>query len=245
MDASFQPDRLQRYSLFGGGLPLLQPAVGAKTSLDVPLLVSFLEPRNEPLAELGTGNGAALLAAIYLGKATTGWGIELQPELSELARQNATLNNFPTSIVTADLRNREALGEPGRFRRVIANPPFRTVSDGRLSPHDSRRAARSEETATLGDFLTAAAYLLDNGGRLSLIFTARRLAELISELRSRRLEPKRLQMIHPRGEENAKLVLLEAVKNGGVELTILPSLFTHDEQGDYSPELTEILNPPR
>jgi len=240
VDASHQP-----YSLFDGGLPLLQPDVGPKTSLDVPLLVSFLEPRNEPLAELGTGNGAALLGAIYRGKAPAGWGIELQSELAELARRNATFNNFYATIVIGDLRSKATLGEPGRFRRVIANPPFRTVSDGRLSPHADRRAARSETTATLGDFLTAAAYLLDNGGRLTLIFTARRLAELISELRTQRLEPKRLRLIHPGVGKAAKLVLLEAIKNGGVELTILPPLYTHDEQGEYSPELTEILNPTR
>jgi len=232
----------QRYSLFDGGLPLLQPAVGAKTSLDVPLLISFLEPRSEPLAELGTGNGAALLGAIYLGKAPGGWGVELQQDLAELARRNAALNDFNATIVTGDLRNKATLGEPGRFRRVIANPPFRTVSDGRLSPHADRRAARSETTATLGDFLTAAAYLLDNGGRLTLIFTARRLAELIGELRTHRLEPKRLRLIHPQPGKAAKLVLLEAIKNGGVELTVLPPLFTHDEQGEYSPELAAILS---
>jgi len=49
--------------------------------------------------------------------------------------------------------------------------------------------------------------------------------DLLVTLRTRNLEPKRLQWVYPRKEEEAKFVLTEALKTRGIELKILPPLF--------------------
>ncbi|OGD74846.1 MAG: hypothetical protein A2Y64_04320, partial [Candidatus Coatesbacteria bacterium RBG_13_66_14] len=166
---------------------------------------------------------------------------EIQPDLAGLAERNALADGFPLAVRTGDLRRREDLGKPGRFDRVFANPPYRASFDGRRSPDATRDAARREVFGGLGDFLDAALWLLADGGALTLIYTARRLAELFTELRSRRLEPKRLRLVHPGPDRPARLVLLEAAKGGGVELEILPPLFTHGADGAYTDEMAEIL----
>jgi tRNA1Val (adenine37-N6)-methyltransferase len=82
--------------------------------------------------------------------------------------------------------------------------------------------------------------LLKNGGRYFLVFPVARLVELVSLLRDRRLEPKRLRMVHPYQGRPASLVLIEAVKSGGVGLEILPPLVVHENGGNYSEEVREI-----
>lgn len=227
------------YSLFGGALALRQPARGPRTSLDAVLLADFLPPGG-PVAELGLGHGACALAALHLERAPKAWGIELQPDLAELAHFNARRNGLELSVTTGDLREPERLPPPGVYDRVLANPPYRAPGDGRISPEPSRDQARRETAGTLSDFLDAARRILNPGGALYLIFTARRTAELLHELRRRSLEPKRLRPIHGRREAPARLVLVEARRDGGVELTLEPPLHTHEDK-DYSPELAAIL----
>jgi tRNA1Val (adenine37-N6)-methyltransferase len=69
-----------------------------------------------------------------------------------------------------------------------------------------------------------ASYLLPNKGRCYLIFPALRTVDLLMALRGEKLEPKRLQFVHPRLEEGAKLILIESIKASGVELKIMEPL---------------------
>ncbi|MFZ0888717.1 MAG: hypothetical protein WA005_09710, partial [Candidatus Binataceae bacterium] len=75
-----------------------------------------------------------------------------------------------------------------------------------------------------------------------IVFTASRTAELIAELRARRLEPKRIRFVHPRVELPASVVLIEARKGGGVEAQVEPPLVLYDKPGVYSPEARELLS---
>ena len=82
--------------------------------------------------------------------------------------------------------------------------------------------------------------MLKTGGRLYLCFPANRLAGLFSALEMAKLAPKRLRFVHPRPGKEANLVLLDAVKEGGEGLTLLPPLFLKDADGQPSKEYREI-----
>jgi tRNA1(Val) A37 N6-methylase TrmN6 len=47
------------------------------------------------------------------------------------------------------------------------------------------------------------------------------------------LEPKRLQFVYPRFNEEGKFVLIESVKASGVELKIMPPLILHGTKRDF------------
>jgi len=47
-------------------------------------------------------------------------------------------------------------------------------------------------------------------------------------LRSRKLEPKRLQFVHPRIGEDAKFILAESIKTSGVELKVTAPLILEE-----------------
>jgi tRNA1Val (adenine37-N6)-methyltransferase len=57
---------------------------------------------------------------------------------------------------------------------------------------------------------------------------------------SKRLEPKRLRLVHPFAGKPASLALIEAVRDGGAGLTVLAPLIVHEPDGRYTKEVQEI-----
>jgi tRNA1Val (adenine37-N6)-methyltransferase len=96
-----------------------------------------------------------------------------------------------------------------------------------VNPAVEKAIARHEIKGTLQDLLSIASHLLPSKGRCYLIYPASRVVDLLFVLRSQRLEPKRLRLVYPRFNEEAKFVLIESVKASGVELKIMGPLILH------------------
>jgi tRNA1Val (adenine37-N6)-methyltransferase len=193
--------------------------------------------------ELGAGTGVISMVIAALQQPHEIAALEIQPELTEVIRRNAKLNGI-TSIraIPGDLREvRNEKLVPESFDVVVANPPYRASKTGRVSPHHGRRIARSESSATLEDFVTAASRYTRRGGRVGFVFAADRSAELISVLREHRLEPKRIRFVHAYADSPATNILIEARKAGGIEVAIEAPLVLFDTPGIYSREAREIL----
>ena len=152
------------------------------------------------MLELGAGCGvvAIVMAALYRPREVV--AIEIQPPLAAMIARSAAINGIESvNAVCADLRQRKIAGvEPASFDLVVANPPYRAAAAGRENPDRGRRLARGESNAVLMDFVAAARRYARSGGRVAFVFTARRSAELISAMRSKQLEPKRIRFVHPR-----------------------------------------------
>jgi len=231
-------------TILGGRLKLVQPQRGYRFSVDAILLGRFARCRpGERVLELGAGCGVVsiMIAALYKPAAVV--ALELQPALAALIESNAALNRLDTiSAIGADLRAREiARLAPASFDLIVANPPYRRLNSGRQSPNLSRRIARDESGASLAEFVAAAARYARHGGRFAAIFAAARSAELIAELRARRLEPKRIRMVHPRSDLRASTILVEARKGAGVGVEIEPPLILYAAKGVYSDEACAML----
>lgn len=171
--------------------------------------------------------------------------IEMQAELAQLAEGNFALNRLDyANAIHADLRARKIPGaEPGSFDYVVANPPWHRSGNGRESPNASRRAARGGDGASLRDFVAAAARYGTNVGKIAMIFTASRSAELLAEMNANALEPKRIRFVHPQIDSPANAIMVEASKGGGVEARIEAPLILWESPGVYSAEAHAILNP--
>ncbi|GAB6038520.1 methyltransferase [Fundidesulfovibrio butyratiphilus] len=215
---------------------LVQPRTGYRFSLDPLLLAAFVKPgKRARLLDLGAGCGVAGLAALLLNpeRDLIVLGVDIDPEQARASRQNARLLGFADACQTQELdlrRVREVLPPEG-FDLVLANPPYRPLGTGHVCPNPGRAGSRDESTATLRDFLQAASFTLANRGRFATVFPAWRLVELLAGCQLARLTPKRLRLVHSRLEENARLVLLEAVKNAGEELTVEPPLVLYENTG--------------
>jgi len=213
---------------YNGTLHILQKKRGYRFSIDAILLSQFIHLRkNEKAIDLGTGCGILPLLLSKTTKAHSFVGVEIQKDLAELATRNVALNHLDgrITILRQDFKSSRKVFPPGDFDVVFSNPPYRKFLTGRINPSLEKAIARHEMKGTLGDLIKAAAYLLPNKGRCYLIYPASRAIDLVFTLRHHRLEPKRLRLVHPKREENAKFILVESIKASGTELKIMEPLF--------------------
>jgi len=78
-----------------GDLIIAQPARGYRYGLDPFLLAAFVRPRlRESIVDLGTGCGVIALLLARRWKTLKVWGVELQPELFQLAEENIRRNGL-------------------------------------------------------------------------------------------------------------------------------------------------------
>lgn len=211
---------------------LAQPARGFRFAVDALLLADFAGLRGVArVADLGCGCGVVGLALLL--RAPDGpvklTGLDNNPEMLACASENAArLGLGPRCRAmladVATVRGHPELA-PESVDLVVCNPPYRQPGTGRRCPDPGRDAARFEAGATTADFARAAAYLLKNRRRACFIGLAERLDALLADLAAARLAPKRLRLVHPRAGAPARLVLAEAMKNGGPGLAVEPPLF--------------------
>jgi tRNA1Val (adenine37-N6)-methyltransferase len=218
-------------TFFNGSLQIFQKKRGYRFSVDAVLLSQFVNLRkDEKVIDLGTGCGILPLLLSQTTKAHSFVGVEIQKGLAECAKKNVILNHLGhrISILHQDFRELNATFPPSSFDVVISNPPYRQYRSGRVNPSMEKAVARHEIKGTLGDLIRIASYLLPTKGRCYLIFPALRTVDLLTILRGERLEPKRLQFVHPRLEKGAKFILIESLKASGVELTIMDPLILRE-----------------
>lgn len=224
-------------------LRFLQPAQGYRFSLDPFLLRRLLQVKPGVRAvDLGAGCGvlSVLLARWYaIGEVTA---MEKDAVLAALAKRNASLNGVQEQMAVwqGDVCDVRGYWPPQGYQLTVANPPYRPQGSGRNSPCCQRAQARHEVGAELRHFVAASAYLLANGGDSYWVFWAQRLGELIGLLQAYNLEPKRLCCVHSSPDKPARMVLLQARRQGRVGLKVEPPLITHEPQG-YSRAMRQLL----
>ena len=228
-------------ALLGGRVRLRQPARGYRAGMDAALLAAAAGAETgERVIEAGCGAGAVLmqLAARTPGAALT--GVERDPAMAALARENAALNEAEATILDGDVgAGFRALGlEP--FDRAVSNPPF--FDD----PASLRAPAPGKHGAWLADDGLAAwtRFLLKSvreGGRIVVIHRADRLADLLALL-GETAGSFSVRPVHPFADEPAKRVLVQAIKTGRAPLRLLPPLILHDRSGGkHTAEAEAIL----
>jgi tRNA1Val (adenine37-N6)-methyltransferase len=247
MTANPNSENETRDTILDGSITLIQPKHGYRFSVEAILLGRFARASTrDRVLELGAGCGVVsiMIAALYRPREVV--AIEIQPPLADMILRSAAINDLKSvHAVCADLRQKKIAGvKPASFDLIVANPPYREASSGRESPNHGRRVARAEGNTVLTDFLVAARRYARTRGRVAFVFTARRSAELISAMRSKQLEPKRIRFVHPQIAMPASVMLIEASLGGGIEVAIEPPLILYDRPGIYTSEATALLSPP-
>jgi tRNA1Val (adenine37-N6)-methyltransferase len=213
-----------------GRLHLVQSAKGYRFSMDAILLSRFVTTRQgDWVVDLGAGCGIIglmLLLAKPLGRVVC---LEIQTALADQALRNAVLNGFQEkmNVILGDIKHPPLSASIADV--VVCNPPYRPAQSGRINPDRERAVARHEILVSLNDILKAAVRLMKPKGRMAMVYPAGRLADLTVRLRSFGLEPKRMRMLYPGPEKEAKLVFVEAIRGAGGEVKILPPLLDRDD----------------
>ncbi len=232
-------------TLFNGRLICRQHQDGYRFSLDAVLLAHFCQPLSRSkILDLGTGCGVISLVLCYRHPDIQVTGLELQPSLAELAKNNVLANTLENrfTVQQGDLRRVKKKLRAESYDLVLSNPPYYKTGSGRMSQEDERAIARHELTADPDSVIAAAAFAVKNRGRVACIYPAERLTTVTAIMMKKRLVPKRIQPVYSYPEdEQARLVMIEAMKNGGEGLRLLPPLYIYQySDGPYSAEVATM-----
>ncbi len=211
-----------------GRLKLIQSRKGYRFSIDAILLSEFVSIKpGDVIVDLGTGCGIIPMVILLKGVIRYAYGLEIQPELANQAVRNALLNGFEKKmgVILGDIGNPPLRASSADV--VICNPPYRQRESGRINPDPQRAIARHEIRTSLDEILNAARRLLKPKGRLAMIYPAFRLVDIMVRMRGFNLEPKRLRVIYPGLESEAKLVLIEAAADGRGGVKLMQPLIHH------------------
>jgi tRNA1Val (adenine37-N6)-methyltransferase len=229
--------------LYCKGYRIIQDRRAFCFGIDAVLLSDFARiRRGDRVADLCCGNGVISLLLAAKTQAEEIIGLEIQPLSCELARRSAALNGEEgrIRILQGDVKMPPQELKPASFDVITVNPPYKEARGNLQSEKEEQAIARHEILCTMRDVVERGAALLRFGGRFYMIHRPDRLVDIFEAMRSFRLEPKRLRMVHPQLRKEPTMVLIEGRKGGARQLTIDPPLVVYDDKGEYTKEIHAI-----
>jgi tRNA1(Val) A37 N6-methylase TrmN6 len=235
-------------AVLGGRLKLKQPVRGHRVGHDAILLAAAVPACAGDLAvDLGAGVGAAGLAVATRVPGVRIVLVELDAELSSLARENVGENGFaqcaraltldvvgpPQALMDAGLM-------PATADHVLMNPPFNDPARYGVSPDAGRRSAHTAPPAALDRWIATAVWLLRPSGTLTIIWRADGLAQVLAGLQ-KSYGGIAVVPVQPTAAKPAIRVIVRAVKESRAPLRLLPPLVLADEAGKASVASNAVL----
>lgn len=214
------------------GLKIIQNKNLYTFTSDAVVLANFIKTkRNDNCVEIGTGSGVISILLSAKTNFNSIKAFELQKEMSDLAKKNVSLNKLEGKIdvINDDIEN---------FKKhicrevdvVFSNPPY--MKEDVLNANDVKSKARHDKSLPIEKLCQVSSKMLKSGGKLFLVYSSSRSAELIYHLKKNRLEPKRM-FFTENGKGKTILFVVEAVKDGKSGVEVLPNLVTNDKDGSY------------
>lgn len=203
--------------------------------VDAVMLTDFVKVKpGEQVLDLGTGTGVIpiLLSAKTEGKHFT--GLEIQPESADMAERSVAYNHLEekVEIVTGDIKEAADMFKTASFDVITTNPPYMLNEHGLKNAADAKTIARHEILCTLDDILRESAKLLkESKGRFYMIHKPFRLVEILTKMCRYKIEPKRIQFVHPYIDKEPTMVLIEGLKGGRSRVTIEPPIVMYEKHG--------------
>lgn len=211
--------------------------------MDAVLLSEFVHiKKNECVADLGTGTGILPILLEAKTEAKQFKALEIQEESVDMARRSVCFNHLQEKIeiVMGDIKEAVKIFGAASFDVVTTNPPYMRDEHGLKNPEQAKSVARHEVLCNLDDVIKNGAGLLKEYGRFYMVHRPFRLSEIMDALHRYRLEPKRMRFVHPYVNKDANMVLIEAVKGGGINLKLEPPLIVYAEKGKYTEEVLRM-----
>jgi tRNA1(Val) A37 N6-methylase TrmN6 len=228
----------------GTPLKVIQSAEVFSFSIDAILLGRFVQVpiQKGNILDLCSGNGVIPLLLTTRSKANL-VGIEIQARLVDMAKRTIALNDVHNQIeiLEADLNRIPSLIKKSSFDVVTCNPPyFETITEHERNRNEHLAIARHEIYCSLEDVIRVSSQYVKQKGKVAIVHRPERLTDIMTYMRNYRIEPKRIQFIHPKKQKDANMVLVEGIKDGRAGVICLPPLVVYNEKGEYSKSFKEV-----
>lgn len=135
-------------TLLRGKVKLLQPKVGFHASLDTVFLAAAVSMKSrQKLLDVGCGVGSAGLCVMARVPDIQLTGIDVQADITHLARQNARLNGWQDQcrFFQGNILN-EKLIDDNAFHVVMMNPPYQEGGRHTPSPVKNKSLSHGERS---------------------------------------------------------------------------------------------------
>lgn len=202
-----------------GGIRIIANTVLYRyTSDSVRLAKAVRANRRDKILDLCSGGGVVALMLAHTTTAGRIIGIEIQPELNDMASRSVELNSLQDRVqmICGDL-----LGYDGgqQYDIVVCNPPYYKIASGSVRSARTCDVARHELRCTLNDIVAAYDKALKYGGVGYMVHKCERLSEVISAMTACGLEPKELTLYRS-GDKPCDTFVLKVKKGACAGMTV-------------------------
>lgn len=214
-------------------------------SLDSVLLPNFvtINTKTKKILDIGTGNAVIPIILSTKTKASID-AVEIQKEVYELGKKSIKLNKLDNQIkiFNEDIKEFYKNKESDIYDTITCNPPFFKLNDtSRVNNTDYKTIARHEVKLNLEDIMIIAKKLLKNNGNIAIVHRTDRMIDIIDTMRKNNIEPKKIRLIYPKEGCESNILLIEGVKNGKPGLKVLPPIYSHDNNDEYTEQIKEYF----
>ena len=218
------------------GLKIIQDSNGYCFTSDSVILANFVKAKqDDKILEIGAGSAVISILVSYKTKCNNITALEIQPRLADMATRSVKLNNLEDKIrvLNEDVKKFVNNETKNSYDVIFSNPPYKKVDSVIEIQNEEKQICRYEKTLTLEELVNCASLLLKDKGKFFIVYEAERVVDLLTTLRLKKLEPKTMFFTQPNENKNAKLIVVEAIKNAKSSAKVLPTLFTNDLEGNY------------
>ena len=237
-------DEFTKDSFLGGGIRIWQPKKGYRAGIDPILLAATVNvSAGQKVLDLGCGVGTASFAIGYRVKNVELYGIEIQKVFADLADLNSKENGIELQVECSNISNLSSNITSKNFDHVIANPPYFDRKSSVRGIHVSKEKSFGD-THPISEWLKVAAKRAKPKGFVHFIVRSDRLMEIFTNMPNS-LGSLVITPVISRKNENAKLTILHAKKNGRAGFIISSPIVLHplksDSREKYVPEVDNVL----
>ncbi len=225
--------------LLNGRVIFAQPRAGHRTGIEPVLVAASVAARpGERVCEAGSGSGAGLLCLAARVPGVRGVGVEIDPDLAELAGDNARANGFQGLHFHAlDIA---AFHDAVIFDHAFANPPWHERS-GTPSADIARETARRARSETFSLWAGRLSRGLRHRGTLTFVVATAALPDCLAAFAAAGCGSPTILPLWPRAGASAKLTILRGIRGGRGPARLLSGLILHAADGSFTAEADGIL----
>lgn len=226
------------------GLKIIQNKNGFCFGIDAVLLSDFAKNIKNEANVLDLGTGTGIVSILLCGKTRLKHitGIEVQEDVYDMAKRSSILNHLENrfEVIHSNILDLESNYCENTFDAIVTNPPYKKMGTGIQNEKDQKTISRHEIMADLEDFIRISRKFLKDKGEFYMVHRPERLVDIMSLMRSYKIEPKELRLVYAKKQDIPKLVLIKGIKNAKSFLKIHPNLYIYEESGEYTEEIYRI-----